>query len=123
MLNFEFPVEFATMSKFLFLDAEVAVKINGSPFSSFKIARRIYQGCPLAPYLFLLIAKVLNAMVRKEVEIGTVRGISLLFGNRQQVILKYADDTLFILSGKEDSVKKLVGTLEMFYLASGLELN
>jgi hypothetical protein len=75
------------MSKLLFLDAEVAVKVNGSPFSSFKIARRIRQGCPLAPYLFLLVAEVLNAMVRKEVKTGTVRGISLPFGNRQQVIL------------------------------------
>jgi hypothetical protein len=77
----------------------------------------------LAPYLFLIIAEVLNAMVRKEVDDRLVKGIELPVENRQQVMLQYAYDTSFTLQGEEASVRRLVLILESFCLASGLKLN
>lgn len=81
------------------------------------------QGCQLAPYLFLIAAEALNAMVKKGVSIGTVKGIKLPRGVRQQVLAQYADDTSFTLLGEEVPVKALITLLDCFCLASGLVLN
>ena len=57
---------------------------------------------PLPLYLFLIAAKVLNAMVNKEMKDGRVQGISLPFAEQQQIITQYMDDTSFTLIGKEE---------------------
>jgi hypothetical protein len=41
----------------------------------------VHQGCPLAPYLNLIIAEALNAMVKEELEVGQIQGIKLLIEN------------------------------------------
>jgi hypothetical protein len=88
-----------------------------------KSAGGVRQGCPIAPYLFLLAAKVLNRMVNIELQEGRVKGISLPVEERQQIIAQYADDTSFTLLGEEEPVRNLIYTLETFCQASGLVLN
>jgi hypothetical protein len=97
--------------------------VNGSFSESFKIGRGVRQGCPIAPYLFLIVAEVLNTMVAAEVETGRLKGIELPFRNRQQIIAQYAVDTSFTLKGEEEPVRNLIYMLEMFCAASGLLLN
>jgi hypothetical protein len=65
-----FPCEFTNMVKLLFQDAAACMKVNGSLSESFLIGRGMRQGCPIAPYLFLIAAEVLNTMVAKELEEG-----------------------------------------------------
>ena len=77
----------------------------------------------MVPYLFLLAAKIMNAMVKKEVTAGTVKGIQLPFGDSQQVIAQYANDTSMTLLGEEELVKRLILTLETFCSSSGLIIN
>lgn len=36
---------------FIFGNATSAIDLNGSPEKSFKIERKVLQGCPLAPHL------------------------------------------------------------------------
>jgi hypothetical protein len=62
-----FPKEFTDMLRLLFQDAAVCVKVNGSPSESFTINRGVNKGYPLAPYLFLIVAEVLNRMVTTSV--------------------------------------------------------
>jgi hypothetical protein len=81
-----FPTEFVGMTQMLFKDAAASVKVNGAQIATFQIGRGVRLGCPLAPYLFLLVAEVMNAMIKKEVEAGVVKGIRLPFEGRQQVI-------------------------------------
>ena len=81
------------------------------------------QGCLLAPYLFFIVAEVLNAMVTREMELRKVRGIQLPFLNKQQVVAQYADNTSFTLLGKEEPASNLIYLLETFCLATGLVLN
>ena len=116
------PVEFINMTELLFSNAKASVKINGSPSRSFKISRGVRQGCPLAPYFFLISAKILNAMVKREVESKIIKGTRLSIGNKQQIILQYADDTSFTVA-IEESMRILVYMINSFCLASSLELN
>jgi hypothetical protein len=83
----------------------------------------VRQGCPIAPYLFLIAAEVLNIMVSAELETGRIKGIELPFRNRQQIIAQYADDTLFTLKSEEEPMRNLIYLLETFCAASGLVLN
>ena len=58
-----FPQVFIKMVSLLFYDASACVKLNGEPLPYFLVQRGVCQGCSLAPYLFLIVAEVLNAMV------------------------------------------------------------
>lgn len=113
MLKFGFLVEYIDMTKMLFYDAEACDKVNGSQAPSFKIVRRVRQGCPLAPYLFLIVAEVLNCMVQTWVESGSIQEITLPVENRQQVIAQFVDDTSF----KENLVQASFCILNNFVLA------
>ena len=84
MVEFGLLGEFIIWTKLLFRDATASVKINGSMSPAFVIERGVRQGCSLAPYLFLIIAKVLNAMVKRGVDLGSIKGIKLQ-GGREQV--------------------------------------
>lgn len=70
------------MAQLLFYDAKAAVKVNGSQSSLLSIERGVRQGCPLAPYLFLIVAEALNATVKSGVSSGTVKGIKFPGGVR-----------------------------------------
>ena len=67
-------------------------------------------------------AKVLNAMISKELKERQIQGMSLPFERKQQIVTQYVDDTSFTLYGKK-KVGKLVYLLETFCLAIGLVLN
>jgi hypothetical protein len=74
-----FPDDFVGMTTLLFHDAATTVKVNGSHSPTFAIERGVQQGCPLAPYLFLIVAEVLNSMMKEEVMRCRVKGITLLW--------------------------------------------
>lgn len=118
-----FPLEFIHMVSLFFCDATAVVKVNGTPSPLFAIERGVRQGCPLAPYLFLIIAEILNTMVTKEMELGSVQDISLPVLGRHQIMAQYADDTSFTLLGDEEKVKNLIHILKTFCAASRLVLN
>jgi hypothetical protein len=71
-------VEFINMVKVLFQDMKAIVCINGGITSSFKVERRVRQGCSLAPYLFILVGEVLNFMMKEATSRGIIKGISLM---------------------------------------------
>jgi hypothetical protein len=107
----------------LLMDASASVKVNRAATVSFKNCRGVCQGSLLAPNLFLFIAEVLNAMLKVEVKRGRVSGIMLPIENRQQTLAQYADDTSLTLLGKEQSIVRVIFTLECFCLGLGLVLN
>lgn len=61
------PVGFTCMVKMLLEDAKAAVSINGACSGSFAICRGVRQGCPLAPYLYIIVAEALSTAARYEV--------------------------------------------------------
>lgn len=75
--------EFVGMVKMLIQDAETYICLKGTT-NVFKIGRGVKQGCPLAPYLFILAREVLIYMMKITKELGDVRGINLPKGNIQR---------------------------------------
>jgi len=83
----------------------------------------VQQGCPLAPYLFLIITEVLNLMVKSGVQKGDIKGIALPIEDQQQVMAQYADDMSLTLLEEEGSVTNTIATLDSFCRGSSLVLN
>jgi hypothetical protein len=54
--------------RLFFQEANLGVSFNGSTAAPFKIQLGVRQGCTFAPYLFLLLGEVLNAMGKQDVE-------------------------------------------------------
>nr|GEX20199.1 putative ribonuclease H protein At1g65750 family [Tanacetum cinerariifolium] len=51
------------------------IKVNGSPSKEFEFERGVRQGDPLAPFLFILVAEGLNAIVSEPLEKGIFIGV------------------------------------------------
>jgi hypothetical protein len=67
--------EFIEWGKLFFTNATAAVNLNSNPGEDFKIERGVRQGCPLAPYLFLIVGKILIHMIKKAVNEKVKRSV------------------------------------------------
>ncbi|GJT43272.1 reverse transcriptase domain, reverse transcriptase zinc-binding domain protein [Tanacetum coccineum] len=73
----------------------MSILVNGAPTEEFGIERGVRQGDPLSPFLFIVAAEGLNAIVKEAVGKGIFRGVKV-GSNRMDVShLQYADDTIF----------------------------
>jgi hypothetical protein len=106
--------------KTLYKGASLAVKLNGVTGPDFKLARSIRQGCPLAPYLFILATDVLGYMLADPK--NKVEGLSLPRGGliRDQT---FADDTALYLKGTSLNLDKAQKVFMTFNAASGAKVN
>jgi hypothetical protein len=95
----------------------------GNPGEDFKIERKVRKGCPLAPYLFLIVGEILTHIIKKTVNDERLRRVFFPGGKKQQCISQYADDFSFMVRGAKDDVDELVKILETFSQASGMEIN
>jgi hypothetical protein len=58
----------------LFKNAIIAIIcLNGGIAKTLRIGRRIRPGCPLTPYLFILVREVVNFMVKEVERLGGIR--------------------------------------------------
>jgi len=97
--------------------------INGSPSKPFKMGRGIRQGDPLSPFLFVLMAEVLNKMMQRAISSGLLRGILVGNGEMQISHLQFADDTLIFCEAEEQYVRAVKGIFLTYQAFSGLCVN
>lgn len=117
------PELFIQMVRIFFQDAESAILVNNKFLISFLVERRLPKGCPLAPYLFLLVVETLNVVAKATMIIGAFQGIRLPNSEDQQLLLQFANDTTFLLKGEEFYLQNLVSLLQVFAQASCLHIN
>lgn len=71
------------------------VLLNGVPGTSFKCKRGVRHGDPLSPFLFLLAADFLHAILNNAMQRGVIE--PPIHSCPDFPILEYADDTLIIM--------------------------
>lgn len=71
--------------------------INNRGTEPFGLHRGFCQGCPLAPYLFIIMTEALNAAVKHAMGTDNLKGITLPQSDSQLIINQYVDDTSFIV--------------------------
>jgi hypothetical protein len=84
----------------------------------FNLGRGCRQGDPISPYIFLLCAEILAIKIKNNKQI---KGIKI--EKTEYLMSQYADDTLIILDGSENSLRALVSEIKEFYSMSGLKIN
>lgn len=71
---------FIHLVQLLFRNVSSSVYLNGSQTAGFEISKGVRQGCPLAPYLFLLVGEALNIYLQQVGTAGRIKGVWLLGG-------------------------------------------
>lgn len=102
------------------MNASAAIIVNGAQSKTFKLQRSIRQGCPLAPYLFLLTVDVLGQMLQHPD--CNVKGLRLP-DNLCITNQMFADNTLLLLDGTVDNMDRALEVINKFGAASGAKLN
>ncbi|XP_072168661.1 uncharacterized protein [Diadema setosum] len=80
--------------------------------------RGIFQGCPISPYLFLLVIESMALAIRQNLNI---KGIPV--GENDLKISLLADDSTCFIDGSQNSFKSLFDTIGSFSESSGCKLN
>jgi hypothetical protein len=103
----------------LYNDAESSIMTNGFQSRNFKVQRSVRQGCPIAPYLYVLQAKPFSISIRKNIN---TKGVILpkLSETTPQIEAKnnaFAGDTQLFISTAASV------TMELYEKASGARAN
>ena len=100
-----------------------SVLINGEPKGKIIPTRGLRQGDPISPYLFLLCAEGLTAMLRKEECGGMISGVLVCRGAPQISHLLFADDCIIFGKANVGEGNRVLKVLADYEKESGQKLN
>jgi hypothetical protein len=121
--RFGFGEKWRSWMKACICSGNMSVLVNGCPTEEICIKRGLKQGDPLAPFLFLIVAEGLGALMRMAVTRGRFQPFKVGRGKYPVSILQYADDTLCIGEASVENLWALKAVLREFEMASGLKVN
>ncbi|CAH9109352.1 unnamed protein product [Cuscuta europaea] len=85
--------------------------------------RGLRQGDPLSPYLFLIVAEGLSALLRHSEETGRLHGVAVARGAPQISHLLFADDSLLFFKATHGEASLVKEILHDYEMASGQMIN
>lgn len=103
--------------------ARASVLVNGSPLEEFPLQKGLRQGDPLAPFLFVIAAEGLTAMMREAERKNIFKALEVGQNKVKISIVQYADDTMFFGKDVLQNVVVIKAMLRSFELISGLKVN
>jgi hypothetical protein len=63
------------MIRLLFQDKQsLDISVSNQVIEAIELHRGVHEGYPLAPYLFIIVAKTLNDIVKNVVRVGQIEG-------------------------------------------------
>lgn len=98
-------------------------RINGKISNSIQPSMGIRQGDPLSPYLFLIVAKGLSALVKKSMEEGVLEGIFVCKRGPKLSHLFFANDSLIFYKVTLSDCDSLQRIFQVYKKASSQQLN
>ncbi|CAN0855442.1 LINE-1 retrotransposable element ORF2 protein [Linum grandiflorum] len=99
------------------------VLLNGQETGRFAPSRGIRQGCPLSPFLFILLSNALSIMIDQQIAASSLHGIKLSrYGPRLTHCL-FADDTIIFGQATVQEASIITNTITSYGLLTGQEIN
>lgn len=114
-----FPDAFVDIIWRLISNNWYVVLINGHAHDFFHSVRRVNQGDPLSPALFILSVEVLSKALNSLFEDNQFIGYGLPKWSASLDDLAYADDTIIFSSTDKYSLEKIVSVLQDYEAQSG----
>jgi hypothetical protein len=96
-----FPATWCRWMEALLKTSKSAVLVNGVSWPWITCKRGLREGDALSPYLFLLVADVLQALIKADT------GIRHPLTDGRCLILQYADDTIMLVRADQEDVQRL----------------
>ena len=93
---FGFSQEFINLIKACTENIWIAPMVNGRPADFFLATRGLRQGCPLSPFLYILMADSLSKKLTQEKQTGSIPGIRIVQGIAPVNHALFADDSLLL---------------------------
>ena len=100
-----------------------SVLINGEPKGRITPSRGLRQGDPISPYLFLLCAEGLTAMLKKEEAVGNIKGVAVCRGAPRISHLLFVDDSVIFYRVTAEEGSRVLKVLVDYKGDSGQKLN
>ncbi|XP_042972916.1 uncharacterized protein LOC122304711 [Carya illinoinensis] len=100
-----------------------SILINEKIGASFQPEHGIRQGDPLSPYLFILCAEGLSALITQAEHKGEIKGVAAARGGMRVGHLFFADDSVLFCRATIEEWQKLQGLLQVYERAFGQCLN
>jgi hypothetical protein len=96
------------------------VKVNNNVGCYFQTKKGLWQGDPLSPVLFNLVADMLAIFITRAKEDGQIQGLIPRLVDGGLSILQYADDTILFMEHDLEQAKNMKIILCAFEQLSGL---
>jgi hypothetical protein len=100
-----------------------SIIVNGQPVGHIKPMRGLRQGDPISPYLFLICAEALSAMLNQAEVRGVISGVPTSKRGPKISHLFFADDSLLFCKANSVEWRRLTKILDKYEAASGQKLN
>uniref|UniRef100_A0A803PE25 Reverse transcriptase domain-containing protein n=1 Tax=Cannabis sativa TaxID=3483 RepID=A0A803PE25_CANSA len=123
MFHFNFPPRFVCLIMKCISTTSHSFLINGSVYGSIQPSRGLRQGDPLSPYLFILCAEGLSALLRAKQDAGLLTGIAISRNAPSLSHLFFADDSLIFCTANRTSCLALQQVFNVYSRTSGQTIN
>jgi hypothetical protein len=100
-----------------------SIIVNGQPVGHIKPMKGLRQGDPISPYLFLICAEDLSAMLIQAELRGVISGVPISKRGPKISHLFFADDSLLFCKVNLVEWRRLTKILDKYEVASGQKLN
>lgn len=107
----------------MMMSISYSMLINGEPRGKITPSRGLRQGDPISPYLFLICAKGLSAMLRKKEREGKLKEVSVCRGAPQTSHLLFADNCIIFCRATIEEGRNMINVLKEYKGGSGQKLN
>jgi hypothetical protein len=94
------------------------IHLNGEKLEAIPLKSGTRQGCPLSPYLFTIVLKVLVRAIRQQKDIKEIQ-----IGKEEIEISLFADDMIVYISEPKKSTKELLNLINSFSEVAGYKIN
>ena len=105
------------------LSVSYVVRINGQPSGYIVPTRGLRQGDPLSPYLFLICAEGLSALLHKAVQNRALKGVAASARGPTISHLFFTDDSLIFGRATVKEGEEIQRVLKVYEESSGQQLN
>ena len=123
LLKLDFHERWVQLVMSCVTSATYSIMINGEPKGFVKPTRGLRQGDPLSPYLFLICAEGLSALLRKAERDSLIKGIFICRGGPRISHLFFADDSIIFCKATISECSALQDILYLYERASGQMIN